>query len=69
MFLDPHVRAALTGQGPAVELIGILLLFILRGACIRLNRQRLSARYAYAGTAIGIASVFLVGVIMLFGYV
>ena len=40
-----------------------------RGVCLRLNLQRLSRRYAYAGTAIGIAAVFLVGVIMLFGYV
>ena len=69
VFLDSHVQAALSGQGPAVELIGILLLFIFRGVCIRLNRQRLPIRYAYAGTILGIASVSLVGVIMLFGYV
>jgi hypothetical protein len=68
VFLDSRVRAALAGQGPAVELIGILLLFIFRGICIRLNRQRLPARYAYAGTVVGITSVSLVGVIMIFGY-
>ena len=69
VFLDPHVRTVLGGEGPAVELIGILVLFIFRRACIRLNRQGLPTRYAYAGTVVGIASVFVVGVIMLLGYV
>jgi|SRR5882672_10736459 len=65
----PVFRTVLGGEGPAVELIGILVLLIFRGACIRLNRQHLPTRYSYAGTVVGIASVFVVGVIMLLGYV
>jgi hypothetical protein len=68
VFLDARVRSALAELGPLVEIIGILLIFILRGACIRLNRQTLSGRYVYAGTALGVGSIFLVGVIMLVGY-
>lgn len=68
VFLDSHVRAAFGAESPAVELIGILMLFTFRGACIRLNRQRLPARYAYVGTAVGIGSLILVGAIMFFGY-
>jgi hypothetical protein len=69
VFLDPRVHATFSNRAPVLEIIGILVLFILRGACIRINRQTLSQPYAYAGAIVGIASVFLVGGIMVFAYV
>jgi hypothetical protein len=68
VFLDPRVRTALGEQGPAVEIIGILLIFFFRALCVRLNRQVLPSRFRYAGAVFGIASVFFVGGIMISGY-
>jgi hypothetical protein len=69
VFLDPRVQTALSNRAPVLEIIGILVLFILRGTCIRINRQTLPTQYAYAGAIVGIASIFLVGGIMVFAYV
>jgi hypothetical protein len=68
VFLDPRVRAGFGEQGPVVEIIGILLVFLFRGLCVRLNRQVLPDRFRYAGPVLGIASVFFVGGIMITGY-
>lgn len=69
VFLDTRVQTALSNRAPVLEIIGILVLFILRGTCIRINRQTLPPQYAYAGAIVGIASIFLVGGIMVFAYV
>jgi hypothetical protein len=68
VFMDPRVIAAFAENGPGVEFVGILLIFILRGGCIRLNRQTLSPGYEYMGTILGTASIFFVGAIMTVGY-
>ena len=68
VFLDSRVIAAFGESGPGVEFVGILLIFILRGGCTRLNRQHLSSRYQYIGAILGTASIFFVGAIMTFGY-
>ena len=68
VFMDPRVIAAFGESGPGVEFVGILLIFIVRGGCIRLNRQVLPPRYNYIGAVLGTASIFFVGAIMTVGY-
>jgi hypothetical protein len=68
VFMDPRVFAAFGESGPGVEFVGILLIFIVRGGCIRLNQQALPPRYNYVGAVLGTASIFFVGAIMTVGY-
>jgi hypothetical protein len=68
IFLDPRVRTGLGEQGPVLEIIGILLIFLFRGLCVRFNRDVLPDHLRYAGAILGIGSVFFVGGIMAVGY-
>jgi len=68
VFMDPRVIAAFGESGPGVEFVGILLIFIVRGGCIRLNRHALPSGYEYVGAVLGTASIFFVGAIMTVGY-
>lgn len=66
VFLDPQVATAFFIPPQLAGALVVLIIFILRGFCFRLEKQAVTTTLAVGTMMLGLASIFIVGSILVY---
>jgi hypothetical protein len=67
VFIDPKVASSFFLPPQVAGTVVVMIIFILRGICFRLQ-ERTSVFAAFVTMALGIASITIIGSIIIYGY-
>jgi hypothetical protein len=67
VFIDPKVASSFFLPPQVAGTVVVMIIFILRGICFRLQK-RTSVFAAFVTMALGIASITIIGSIIIYGY-
>jgi hypothetical protein len=68
VFIEPRVSAAFGLAASLIQLLSVLFVFLFRALCLRIERGDILAKCKYANLYFGVASICMMGGILIYSY-